>query len=72
MTLTEEGVNLMIKQKKLRIPAGDYSVNLKCLRIRVDGKAVLFYEVTDGEYDGVIMKTVLQRKPITSMKGNPR
>ena len=57
---------------KKRIPAGDYPVTLKNLRIRYDGKAVLFYEVLEGEHRGTIMKTVLQRKPTTSTKGNPR
>lgn len=62
----------MEKIKKIRIPPGDYKLGLKHMRIRYDGKAVLFYEVLEGEHRGAIMKTVLQRKPITSTKGNPK
>lgn len=57
---------------KRRIPAGDYPVTLKNLRIRYDGKAILFYEITGGEFKGTVMKTVLQRKPVHSVKGNPK
>lgn len=58
--------------KKVRIPPGDYDIILKKLRIRFDGKAQLFYEVSTGEYKGTTMKSILQRKPILSMKGNPK
>lgn len=61
----------MDKQMK-RIPAGDYDIILKKLRIRYDGKAILFYQIAGGEFKGVVMKTVLQRKPVTSRKGNPK
>ena len=62
----------MDKPKKVHIPPGDYAVTLKTLRIRYDGKATLYYEIAGGEHKGTIMKTILQRKPITSMKGNPK
>ena len=62
----------MEQTKKVRIPPGDYDILLRKLRIRFDGKAQLFYEVSGGEYKGTIMKSILQRKPITSMKGNPK
>jgi hypothetical protein len=61
-----------IQTKKVRIPPGDYNIILKTLRIRYDGKATLFYEIAAGEYKGTVMKAILQRKPITSMKGNPK
>lgn len=62
----------MEQRKKMRVPPGDYEIVLKTLRIRFDGKAQLFYEIAKGEFKGVVMKAILQRKPITSMKGNPK
>lgn len=62
----------MEQKKKVRIPAGDYDVQLRKMRIRIDGKAQLFYEIVGGVFKGTVMKSILQRKPITSQKGNPR
>ena len=62
----------MEQTKKVRIPPGDYDILLRKLRIRFDGKATLFYEIAGGVYKGTVMKTILQRKPITSQKGNPK
>jgi hypothetical protein len=62
----------MDKPKKVRIQPGDYDLALKKLRIRYDGKAVLYYVITTGEMKGTMMKTILQRKPTTSQKGNPK
>lgn len=60
------------QKKKIRIPPGDYAVGIRKLRIRYDGKATLFYEILEGAFKGTMMKSILQRKPITSTKGNPK